>query len=94
MSASSRPMGEPITWLWVWSPEENRVILAHNEGRRPALRITHREFATHVAHPSAIRGFAYRIPAGWRITNRDHGQVEDPYVVQRVLESLRANYPD
>ncbi len=82
------PIKGPITYLWVYDPQENKVTLTDNESRHPAHRITHREFAQEVTHPSTIRGFAYKIRGGWRITNREHQEVEDPYVVKLVLHAL------
>lgn len=42
-----------------------------------------------------LSGFVYRIDGGWRLTDRDHDVVNDPYIVRKVLESLRGNelYP-
>lgn len=34
-------------------------------------------------------GYAYRIDGGWRITDRDHNTVEDPYIIKKIMEGLR-----
>lgn len=42
-----------------------------------------------------LSGFVYRIDGGWRLTDKDHDVVDDPYIIRRVLDKLRGNdiYP-
>jgi len=40
---------------------------------------------------SENNGYAYRIDGGWRLTDRDHNAVEDPYIMRKVMERLRGN---
>lgn len=80
----------PTYWLWVFDPQEDKIILEHNEDRHPARHITHRDLAEHVSHPDRIHGYAYRIHGGWRITEDDHGPVDDPHVKHLVSQALHA----
>jgi hypothetical protein len=36
-------------------------------------------------------GYAYRIDGGWRLTDKDHNSVDDPYIVRKVMEGLRGD---
>ena len=38
-------------------------------------------------------GYVYRIDGGWRLTNKDHDAIDDPYIVRKVMEQLRGNTP-
>jgi hypothetical protein len=86
---SPDPDPGPIQFLWVYDPVENEVHVDHNEDRHPTERITHKDFKTDVTHESAVRGFAYRIKGGWRITDRDSQEVKDPYIVKLVIAALK-----
>jgi hypothetical protein len=85
---STDPDPGPIQWLWVYDPVENAVHIAHNEGRHPAFRITHKDHHPEVTHESALRGFAFKIKGGWRIVDRDSKEIDDPYIVRLVVEKL------
>jgi hypothetical protein len=39
-------------------------------------------------------GYAYRIDGGWRLTDKDHNFVDDPYIVRRVMDQLRGTQPN
>lgn len=80
----------PTYWLWVFDPQEDKIILEHNEDRHPAHHITHKDLAELVPHPDRIHGYAYRIHGGWRITEDDHGAVDDPHVKHLVVQALHA----
>lgn len=82
------PERGPIAYLWVYDPVDNAVHVAHNEGRHPALRITHKEHHPEITHESSLRGFAYKIKGGWRITDRDSKEVVDPYIVKLIVAQL------
>jgi hypothetical protein len=38
-------------------------------------------------------GYVYRIDGGWRLTDKDHNAVDDPYIVRKVMDSLRGDQP-
>ena len=38
-------------------------------------------------------GYAYYIDGGWRLTDRDHDTVDDPYIYKKVLDVLRDRSP-
>jgi hypothetical protein len=82
------PERRAATYLWVYDPAEDKLYVDHNEDKHPAHRITHAEFHQEVDHPNAVRGFAYSIKGGWRITDRDHKEVEDPYLIKLVVSTL------
>jgi len=79
----------PTTWLWAYDPVENTVHIAHNENQHPSERIVHKDFVPHITHPSSVRGFAYKIKGGWRITDRDHKPVTDPYLTEQITRALK-----
>jgi hypothetical protein len=33
-------------------------------------------------------GYAYRIDGGWRLTDRDHDPVKDPYLIGKIMGTL------
>lgn len=39
-------------------------------------------------------GYVSRIDGGWRLTDREHDAVDDPYMIRKVLERLRGDEPD
>ena len=87
---TGRPLAEgPVYHLWVFNPEDGKVTLEHNEDRHRAHTKTHDDLAQEVAHPQRVHGYAYKIEDGYRITDRDHHPVEDPYIAHRVLETLK-----
>ncbi len=83
----------PIQYLWMYEPVNNKVLIDHNEGKHPAYRTTHKEFHPEVTHESSVRGFAYKIKGGWRITDRDSKEVKDPYLTKIVVAKLEGR-PD
>lgn len=83
----------PIYYLWKFDPVEAKVHITHNENRHPAEHVTHHSWATHLTHPDTIHGYAYSIKGGWRITDDDHNEVKDPFVVRRVLAALKEEHP-
>lgn len=90
---STEPDAGPIQWLWVYDPVANVVHIAHNEGRHPAYRITHKDHHPEVTHESSLRGFAFKIKGGWRIVDRASKEIDDPYIVRLVVEKLEGK-PD
>lgn len=83
------PESGPIQYLWVYDPLTNKVTVDDNEDKHPAERITHKDFMPDVTHESAVRGFAYKIKGGWRITDRDSREVPDPYINKLVVAALK-----
>lgn len=90
---STEPDPGPLQWLWVYDPVDNVVHIAHNEGRHPAFRITHKDHHPEITHESALRGFAFKIKGGWRIVDRASKEIDDPYIVRLVVEKLEGK-PD
>lgn len=84
----------PVYVLWTFDPDTAEVYMDHNEDKHPAHHVTHTTLAPHVHHPEAVHGFAYSIEGGWRITNDEHSEVKDPYVVRKVVQKLREKYPE
>lgn len=87
------PDSGPISYLWVYDPVNNIVHVAHNEGRHPAYRITHKDHHPEITHDSSMRGFAFKIKGGWRIVDRASKEIDDPYIVKKVVEALEGK-PD
>lgn len=85
--------GRPIYYLWTFDPEDTKVYIDHNEDRHPADFVTHDELAPHVHHPDTVHGYAYSIKDGWRITDDNHDEVKDPFIVRRVLAALSGKHP-
>lgn len=84
----------PIYYLWTFDPVTTKVHMDHNEDRHPAHALTHSTLAPEVTHPDTVHGFAYSIEGGWRITNDEHKEVKDPYVVRKVMDKLRGKHPE
>lgn len=80
----------PVYYLWVFDPQEDKVIVEHNEGRHPAEHIDHSHLAERVPHPDRIHGYAHRTPNGWRITTDQHRPVDDPHVLKAVSDALKS----
>jgi hypothetical protein len=36
-------------------------------------------------------GYAYRIDGGWRLTDKDHDSVNDPYLIKKIISALNGN---
>lgn len=89
ISESISKPGQPLYYLWVFDPQEDKVHLEHNEDRHPAEHIDHSHLAERVPHPDRIHGFAYRIQGGWRITTWEHRPVDDPHVLDLVRKKLK-----
>lgn len=87
------PGDRPTYLLWVYDPSKGRLYIDHNEGKRPAHHVTHDELAPHANQTRCVRGFAYSIESGWRITDDEHDQVEDRNAVGGVLPALPDLYP-
>jgi hypothetical protein len=80
---------DPLYWLWVFDPTEDRVIVEHNRDRHRADHVTHQDLADKVPHPSRVHGYAYRIQGGYRITDWDHKALKDPHIMKAVRDALR-----
>lgn len=84
---------DPIYWLWVYDPQEDKAHVHHNRDKHRANHTDHEELGHKVPHPSRVHGYAYRIVGGFRITDWDHRPVADPRVSKRVHEALRQEIP-
>lgn len=40
-----------------------------------------------------INGYAYRIDGGWRLTDREHDSIDDPFIIRKVMTALNQS-PD
>jgi hypothetical protein len=74
----------PVYYRWSFDPKVG-VALSHNEGKIDAL-MNYRDGST----ADSVDGYAYRIGNGWRLTDREHRPVEDPYVVSQVVRKLQS----
>lgn len=81
--------GEPVYWLFVYDPLEDRVHLENNEGRHRADHVTHGDLADRFPHPARIHGYAYRIQGGYRVTDWEHKALTDPHILDLVRSALR-----
>lgn len=81
---------KPFYYLWVFDPQEDKVIAEHNERRHPAEHIDHSHLADRVPHPERVHGYAHRIRGGWRITDDSHRPVDDPHVLKLVKDALNS----
>ena len=36
-------------------------------------------------------GYAYRIDGGWRLTDREHDPVNDPYLIGKIMSALNGH---
>lgn len=86
----------PIYYLWVFDPATNTVHMDHNQDKHPAYHVLHRDLEDqhHIHHPEKIRGYAYSIKGGWRITDDSHSEVKDPFIVDQVMRKLRGEHPE
>lgn len=83
----------PIYVLWKFDPRDGRIYITHNEDRHPAEHVTHHSWATHVTHRDHVRGYAYSITGGWRITDHEHEEVKNPDAINALLAALARRYP-
>lgn len=79
---------EPLYWLWVYDPQEDKVHVEHNEDRHRAEHVDHGHLAEKVSHPGRVHGYAYRIRGGFRITDWEHRAVDDPHIRELVRDTL------
>ncbi len=84
--------GRPLYTLFVFDPDTGKATIEANDCH-PARAKTHGELCPEVDHPGRIDGYAYKIKRGWRITDDDHKEIEDHFVVAQVLKALREKYP-
>jgi len=82
---------DPIYYLWVYDPQEDKVRVVHNEGKHRATKTDHGQLAEQTPHPGRVHGYAYRIVGGYRITDWDHRPVADPHIKQLVQNELAGN---
>lgn len=80
----------PFYYLWVFDPQEDKIIVEHNESRPPHEHIDHGHLAERVPHPARVHGYAYRIRGGWRISDDNHRPVDDPHVKALVKSALNS----
>lgn len=81
-------MSKPFYYLWLYDPHTDQVILEHNEDRKPAYWVTHREMIHKFPSHDTILGYAYDIKGGWRITDWDHKKIDDPHILKEIREVL------
>lgn len=78
---------KPMYYRWAFDPASGDVHFGHNEDAHPSEIEYHGDDPVDKANQH--RGFAYRIGGGWRITDREHKPVEDPFVYSQIIKSLR-----
>jgi hypothetical protein len=84
----------PLYQLWCFDPQTSEVHMDHNQDKEPAHHVLHRDIGGHIHHPDKVQGYAYSIKNGWRITNDEHKEVQDPFIVNRVMAKLRGEHPE
>jgi hypothetical protein len=77
----------PLYYRWAFSPDTG-VSLSSNEDDHPARVPYHQDLAGK-SGKDRQHGYAYRIHGGWRLTDWEHGDVKDPYIVSQVVQALR-----
>lgn len=77
-STTGRP---PLYYRWSFTPEHG-VMLSSNDDDHPSRVPYHRDMG------GSTQGYAYRIGDGWRLTNGEHGAIEDPFIVAQVMRAL------
>lgn len=78
----------PVYYLWTFDPDTGEITLEHDDDKHRADAPTHNE----TDHPGTEQGYAYRISRGWRITNAEHRPVKDPFVLHKILRTLRRKH--
>lgn len=71
-----------VYYRWSFSPNVG-VKLSNNEG--PDAFINYNQGSG----PNLIDGYAYRTKSGWRLTDREHRPIQDPYVASEVARQLK-----
>jgi hypothetical protein len=66
-------------------PENRRIY--HSWGFDPHVDVVH----INDKKDYDQNGYAYRINGGWRLTDREHDPVNDPYIVKRVMGALNGD---
>ncbi len=84
---SAEPIKGPHMYRWVFNPQDATVELNHNHDR-PRHKT---EYLTDMAakHPhETVKGYAYRIKGGWRITDWEHKPLTDKYILKSVHTAI------
>jgi hypothetical protein len=76
-----------LYYRWTFSPETG-VTLSSNDDDHPSLVPYHQDLARGPGDQQ--HGYAYRIHGGWRLTDWEHGDVKDPYIISQLIRALRA----
>lgn len=79
----------PLYHLWGFNPQDASITLENNESKHPAQVITPTDMRDKIVHPNALFGYAYPIQGGYRITDEDHRPIDDNFITNEVLKSLR-----
>jgi len=77
----------PIYWLWTFSPKSAKVTITHNDDRPRAHAMTHDDLEP--GDPERLKGYAYKIKGGYRITDDEHKKIVDPFIINQVLKALK-----
>lgn len=79
----------PLYYRWTFNPQTGEVHLSHNQEDSPRL---HGDFERELNVRDLIHGFAYPIEGGMRITDREHKPMDDPFVTNKVIDSLQGGW--
>lgn len=77
-----------LYYVWVFDPQSGEVELIDPD-EDPLGIPSHDQLRQKYPHPETLHGYAYRIINGWRITDWEHKQVEDQYVLRQVKAVLQ-----
>jgi hypothetical protein len=79
----------PLYVVWAFDPQSGEVEIVDPE-QDPLGIPSHDDLAQKYPHPDRMHGYAYRILGGaWRITDWEHGQIDDQFVLGRVNDALQ-----
>lgn len=78
----------PLYYRWVFTPEQG-VTLSSNDDDHPSRVPYHTDLGGLVDQQAPYHGYAYRIGDGWRLTDWEHGAVEDPFIAAQVVRALK-----
>lgn len=83
-------MSEPkiIYYRWVYSPTTGDVTISHNHEGHPTDIHFHSDMAEDRPESDLLYGYAYRLDNGWKVTDHDHREVDDPNIVYQVVRQI------
>lgn len=84
------PRDTPNYYRWLFDPATAGVELAHNYEDHPGKVRMHSDLAADFQIKDGYHGYAFRLAGGWRICDWDFQPVADPFMVTRIIQSIKA----